>query len=234
MRVFVSYRRSDTKDLAGRLSDRLRQELQIQDVFFDIEEIDAGASFESRIQSSLKKCAVCVVLIGSDWLGKRDSGAARIFEERDFVRLEVREALAGKAKVIPVLVNGAAMPGADELPADLQRLPALNAVSLRHESFSRDADFLTDAVLARKAPGPLHRYWVRHPFQEGLVRSFTGILVVAALLVGAAAAHQAVTGLALNQALGGVGPVLMLAVGGLSAGAILPLIFRGRRRRTPK
>jgi hypothetical protein len=43
MKVFVSYRRSDTQDLAGRLVDRLRAVPEISFVFFDVQTIAAGA-----------------------------------------------------------------------------------------------------------------------------------------------------------------------------------------------
>lgn len=233
MKVFISYRRNDTRDFAGRLSDRLRQELGISDVFLDIDEIQAGESFEQRIRSAVEKCAVALVLIGPEWRGASEAGAAaRIFDERDFVRLEVREALSGKPKVIPVLVNGARMPSRDELPADLAPIVSLNAIPARHESFRRDADFIADAVLARKAPGPISRYWSRHPGQHAIFRSLCGLLIAVAALVGGAAIYNGVTGLSLDQALGGVGPVIMVAVGVLIAGLIFPLIFRKRRRAT--
>ncbi len=235
MKLFISYRRGDTKAFAGRLADRLKQKSQIDEIFIDVDAIDAGADFKNKITDALKKSAVCLVLIGKDWVGASASGApARISEEGDFIRLEVREALAGQTKVIPVLVDGAAMPDTHDLPQDVQRLTSLNAISVRHESFSRDSDFLADAILARKEPGPLSRYWNRHPFQEGLVRASTGLIVAIALLVAGSAVYQASTGLALDQALGGVGPVLMLIAGVLAAGALFPLIFRRRRRRAVK
>lgn len=232
MKLFISYRRGDARDVAGRLVDRLRQEPQIDHIFIDVEGIAPGEEFKSKIDSAIKQSAACLVLIGKEWTGKSVSEArARIFDENDFVRLEVREALRSAAKVIPVLVNGAAMPSMEDLPEDLQRLPTLHAVSVRHESFARDADYLADAILARKEPSPLSRYWNRHPFQEGLLRSSLGLVTAALLLVAGAGVYQALTGLALNQVLGGVGPVILLVAGVLLAGMIFPLIIRRRRRR---
>jgi len=230
VKVFISYRRGDAKGIAGRLADRLGQEVQIDEVFFDTEEIGAGEDFEAKIRRSLMRSSLCFVLIGDKWSGE---GVNRLFEERDFVRLEVGEALQTVGKVIPVLIDGARMPSVHDLPSDLQPLTRLNAVMLRHESFRRDADFLADAALARKPPGPLSRYWNRHPFQESLVRSLAGLLVAALLLVGGAAVHKASTGHSLDEALGGIGPVLLLVAGALAAGVIVPLILRKRRRRVP-
>lgn len=230
MKVFVSYRRSDTRDFAGRLSDRLRQERRITDVFLDIDEIEAGEAFEPRIQAAMRQCAVCLVLIGPNWRGAEGARPARIFEDGDFVRLEVREALSGHPKVIPVLVNGATMPAHAELPEDIAGILALNAISARHESFHRDANFIADAVLARKAPGALTRYWGRHPGQYATFRSLCGIAISGVLLLGAAAIFNNATGLSLDQALGGVGPVLLLVGAVLAIGAIVPLFAVSRRR----
>ena len=232
MKVFISYRRGDARDFAGRLADRLREEPQIDQVFLDVEGIDPGEDFGSKISNALKQSAACLVLIGKEWSGDSASGATpRLFEPNDFVRREVREALNSAAKIIPVLVNGAAMPVAAELPEDLRRLPTLNAISVRHESFRRDADFLADAILARKEPSPLSLYWNRHPLQAGLVRASSGLIVAALLLVAGAAIHQGLTGRALSETLGGVGPALMLVGGTLVAGMLFPLVFRRRRRR---
>lgn len=232
MKLFISYRRGDTRDFAGRLADFLRREPQIDEIFLDVDAIDAGADFKARIEGALSKSAVCLVLIGKDWRGESASGApARIEDAGDFVRLEVARALLGPVKVIPVLVNGAEMPEVGSLPEDLKKLPTLNAISVRHESFRRDANFLADAILARKEPSPLSRYWNRHPFQESLFRFVMGIATAAALLIAGAAAYQGVTGLALNQALGGTGQVVILIATVLVLGGLLPLIFRRRRAR---
>lgn len=233
MKVFISYRRGDSKDLAGRLADRFRQETQIDEIFLDVDAIDGGEPFKEKITRSLKKSAVCVALIGKEWLGESASGAPpRIFDDNDFVRLEVAEAFNAGVKIIPILVHGAEMPQSAQLPVDLQRLPDLNAITVRHESFSRDADFLVDAILSRKEPSPLSRYWNRHPLQESIVRASLGLVVAAILIVAGAAIYQEWShGGALDQALGGVGPMLVTVAGVLLLGMVAPLIFRRRRRR---
>jgi hypothetical protein len=232
MRIFISYRRADTKDFAGRLADYLRQESQIDEIFLDVDAIDPGEPFKTKITKSLKKSGVCLVVIGHDWLGESGNAPARIFGENDFVRLEVAEALRTGVKVIPVLVNGATMPTTAQLPPDLAQLAGIEGVFVRHESFPRDADFLADSILARKAPSPLSKYWNRHPLQESIVRAFFGLIVAAiAVIVGAAAYQSMSHGGSLDQALGGVGPMLLAVTGVLLLGMILPLIFRRRRRR---
>ena len=99
MNVFISYRRNDTQDLAGRIADRIRAVPQVDHVFIDVDGIEPGADFASKIRRALADSAVCILLIGSNWRGVREQGGtARIFEDRDFVRLEASGALASELK----------------------------------------------------------------------------------------------------------------------------------------
>ena len=58
--------------------------------------------------------------------------------EKDFIRLEVVEALEGNCNVYPVLINDAKMPLQNELPPDVQRISELNALEIRHSRFNDD------------------------------------------------------------------------------------------------
>jgi hypothetical protein len=118
IKLFTSYRRSDSQDFSARLADRLRKAPGIADVFLDVEEIGAGKDFVRRIQSSLAGASVCLIVIGPNWRGAAPDGSARIVNEGDFVRLEVREALN---RILPVLANGALMPAPEDLPDDLKK-----------------------------------------------------------------------------------------------------------------
>ena len=40
--IFISYRRDDSRDIAGRLVDRLRQDYSDEQLFLDIDAIPAG------------------------------------------------------------------------------------------------------------------------------------------------------------------------------------------------
>jgi hypothetical protein len=230
MNVFISYRRSDTQDLAGRIADRLRAFRQIGKVFIDVEAIEAGADFVARLQSALAESDVCVVLIGPNWRGRRDDGSARILEERDFVRLEVAGALATQRKVLPVLATGAAMPQADELPGELKRLAGINALSIRHAYFDHDIELLLDALLSRRKPGRVGMYFRQHPIQAGVLHTLGGISAAVALLVVAAAVHTALTQRSLEETLGGQAQVWLLIVAtiAIGGGAGLVTVLRGK------
>ena len=227
MNVFVSYRRSDTQDLAGHIVDRLRAVREIHHVFIDVDGIEPGADFEAKIQSALAACDVCILLIGPQWRG---ADGQRLFEPRDFVRLEAAAALSGARKVLPVLANGAQMPQADELPDDLQRLPSVNALSIRHLYFDHDFEYLIDTVLSRKKPGQVAAYFRRHPVQAGVVRALAGVVVALTLLLVAAAVHGMLTSRSLEESVGGEGHVWLLIAAVLVMGAVLALLVRPIRR----
>ena len=213
MNVFISYRRDDTQDLAGRLADRIRAVPQVQRVFIDVEEIEPGADFASKIREALADSSVCILLIGPRWRGAGGGGKARILEEGDFVRREAAAALASENKILPLLANGAAMPQPEELPADLQRLPAINALSIRHAYFDHDIELLIDTLLSRKKPGAVRAYLKQRPVLALVLRAAAGAALGIVVLIAVAAVHRAVTARSLDQTLGGPGQVWLLIIG---------------------
>jgi YVTN family beta-propeller protein len=89
----------------------------------DIDSLPLGVDFVDQLERSLHQTDVALVLIGPQWLAATDeSGARRLDDPDDFVRLEVAAALRSDARVIPVLVDGAPMPRSDELPEELRFL----------------------------------------------------------------------------------------------------------------
>ena len=80
------------------------------------------------------------------------SGRCRLDDPDDWVRLDIGAALGRGIKVIPVLVDGAALPAASALLAPLATLPEHQGLPLRTERFDADAGRLTDA-LARVGAG---------------------------------------------------------------------------------
>jgi hypothetical protein len=232
MNVFISYRRSDTQDLAGRLADRLRAVPQIGRVFIDVEDIEPGVDFVARLKGALAESDVCLLLIGPKWRGQHEDGTgARIFEERDFVRLEAAAALASERKVLPILANGAAMPEPEHLPEELRTLAHLNALSIRHTYFEHDIELLVDTLLSRRKPGRLGAYLKRHPMQAGLLRGVGGMLAGLVVLLAGAAVHGALTQRSLEESLNGPAQVYLLIAVVLAIGAGAAVFNPLRRHR---
>ena len=147
--IFLSYRRDDTEHAAGRLGDRLAVRFGRQRLFIDVESIPPGRDFADAIEQAIARCDVVVALIGVKWTSATDDqGVRRLDDPEDFVALELRTALGRGIPVIPVLVDGAAMPKSTELPHDLEPLARRNAIHLDAESFGRDAAFLIDSLVA--------------------------------------------------------------------------------------
>ena len=149
--IFISYRRDDSAGWTGRLSDNLKERFGQEAVFQDIEDIGAGDDFYVAIEHSLESCSVVLVVIGHEWVHIKDeTGARRLDNPKDTVRFEVAKALARQDRlVIPVLVGGAKMPTADELPEELKALAHRNAFKLSDEDWKPNLEKLT-ARLVKK------------------------------------------------------------------------------------
>ena len=163
-RIFVSYRREDTAYPAGWLYDRLAERFGSDQVFKDVDSIDPGDDFVEVITAAVGSCDVLLALIGDRWLTITDAaGSRRIDNAGDFVRLEIEAALARNIRVVPVLVGGARMPRADDLPASLATLARRQALELSPDRFASDLSRLL-RVLDPPTPVPPSR----------LVRTLTG------------------------------------------------------------
>lgn len=123
--IMVSYRRAD-QDIAGRIADHLIGKYGEKSVFFDVNSIRTGANFHDRITKAIVACDVVVCLIGPQWIGKTADGASRLDNPADSVRVEIETALQNKKPILPLLVNGAAMPLEPDLPEALRFLPNCN------------------------------------------------------------------------------------------------------------
>ena len=138
-RIFISYRRDDSRGYAGRLQGDLSRRYSDEHVFRDVE-IPPGADFGEYITGLVDKCNVVLAIIGPGWLDARDrEGERRIDKPDDWVRLEIERALERDGvEVIPVLVDGAKLPPREELPESLLALRRRNAFELSDRRWDYD------------------------------------------------------------------------------------------------
>src|SRR5262245_21962598 len=116
-RIFVSYRRDMNGAAAGRVYDRLLHHFGREHLFMDVEGIEPGVDFVRVLNERLSECGALLAVIGPGWLDAKDrAGRRRLDDPNDYVRLEIQAALDRDVRVIPVLVDGAQMPQASELP----------------------------------------------------------------------------------------------------------------------
>jgi len=151
--IFISYRRDETRDVAGRLYDRLTTIFGKDKVFRDIYTIPGGADFPSWIEEAVASAKVVIVLIGESWATIEDSqNRRRIDNPADWVRLEVAIALERDTLVVPVLVEDARMPAESKLPDPLRKLTRHHAIELSDRRFESDVEELIK-VLRERVPG---------------------------------------------------------------------------------
>jgi TIR domain len=128
--IAISYRRSDSSAISGRIYDRLTAHYGEHSVFIDVDNIPFGIDFRSHIRETLQRTDVLIAVIGTKWLGTNADGTSRMQQKTDPVRVEIEMALERKIPILPVLVDGAKMPESTELPPNFSSFAYLNAAEV--------------------------------------------------------------------------------------------------------
>ncbi len=150
--IFISYRRDDSGAQAGRIYDRLSGHFGRERVFMDIDGVDLGEDFVDVINRTLAASGVVIAVIGKEWLTISDEeGRRRLSNPKDLVRIEIATALRRRIRIIPVLVGGATMPRAKQLPRLLAPLARKNALDIPDALFHPAVDRLI-AAIEKKTP----------------------------------------------------------------------------------
>ncbi len=143
---FISYRRSQNTWQARDIRKELVRRYGESSVFMDASSIDYGESFPDRIASAIRGSSVILGLIGPHWL-EPTGGSRRIDDPNDWVRREIEAALQRReALVIPVLLDGAPAPSAEDLPEPIKPLATLHAVAIVGEDLATDIDNLLKSI----------------------------------------------------------------------------------------
>jgi len=88
-----------------------------------------------------------LTIIGPHWVKARDSaGKRRLDDPEDWVRMEVATALTKEVRVIPVLVGGAKLPKAEDLPDDLKPLVKRQAAVVGTNNFRHEMAGLANDI----------------------------------------------------------------------------------------
>jgi TIR domain len=142
-RMFLSYRREDASGHAGRLYDAITARFPAENVFMDIDTIEPGVDFVEVVEDAVGSCDVLLALIGQRWLQATDeSGAPRLHDEYDYVRLEIEAALDRRIRVIPVLIQDSHMPSAQALPDGMRAFARRNAIGISDHRWRYDVEQL--------------------------------------------------------------------------------------------
>ena len=116
--IFVSYRRRDSSLFVDLLADRLRR---VSGVFMDVEDVELGIPFMSRIQQAISQARLVIVVIGPHW------DPSRLHDANDVVAYELRTAHRFARRVIPVVLAPGSVPPLASLPSDFEWFAQLNA-----------------------------------------------------------------------------------------------------------
>jgi len=143
--------------------------------------IAAGANWIDAIDSALASSVAQLVVICPHWLAvESDKGGRRLDDTQDPIRREITAALERHVRVIPLLVSGASMPTAADLPSDLRAIAELQAHELRDSSCAYAMESLAKSlqrIPARNEP-LVRRAWRvgRRPMIYLAVASAIGLL----------------------------------------------------------
>ena len=143
-KVFISYRRNDSKYQARIIHAAFCQVLPREHVFMDVDSIQPGSDFRKLLKGWVDECEILLALVGTGWIDAIDpnTGQRRLENANDFVRIEVSAALARDIPVVPVLLDGTPMPTADALPNELKGLVDRQAEFVDYRTFDSDVERL--------------------------------------------------------------------------------------------
>lgn len=179
-KVFISYRRQDSQATSDRIYESLLNYFSRDEIFMDTDTIPPGYSFPGYIEYVLRQCRVALIVIGPSWSSVTETsgeyaGQRRLDDPGDHVRIEVERALelgqvdsagrpTGNLLLIPLLVQNAHMPRANDLPESLRELAKRNASPIRpNPDFKRDLSRLMAHVTG----------WMGRPNPERLENSMS-------------------------------------------------------------
>jgi len=130
--------------------------LRVASAFRDLEAIESGMDFERAILDALRAATVVLAVIGRAWVSAvAATGSRRLDDPADYVRREIETALAEGMDVIPVLVEGVAMPTAEELPLPIRALARHQAFELSERRWAYDVGQLAAQLELRMGIEPL-------------------------------------------------------------------------------
>ncbi len=113
----------------------------------DVTSNKPGQDFRRQIGKALRHCDVMIAVVGRKWVGESRRERPKIFDEHDFIRIEIETALQSEIPLLPVLVDSASMPEPNDLPEAIRQFCYVHASDVdsgRH--FHRDTEVLIGAI----------------------------------------------------------------------------------------
>ncbi|MCX4673425.1 toll/interleukin-1 receptor domain-containing protein [Streptomyces sp. NBC_01381] len=146
--IFINYRRGGHEHVVHRLYRELTGNFGEDQVFLDRQSIVPGQQYSDVLRERVADCEVLLVVVHPGWADARDeaTGARRLDLETDWVRREIDQALQDGKTVIPLFLDGAEPPTAEQLPERIQKLEVKNGQWLRQGAYDSDLAELIAAL----------------------------------------------------------------------------------------
>lgn len=146
--IFISYRIADTAVEARLLYTDLANRYGQDAVFLDKKRLESGDNWPNELEINVRRASVLLVLLKDEakWLGVERLGNRRMDNADDWVRREIETAMTDKDKsIVPLLVDGAALPKKEYLPKKLRGLLAKQGRKIATDKWDSDlATLFTD------------------------------------------------------------------------------------------
>jgi len=145
--IFISYKRDDTSRQAERIYRDLGAHYSSEAVFYDLATVRPGADFVGQADSAIRNSNALLLLIGPKYFD--DSPPQRRRRKREgpqYAYDEIRAAIDRDIPVVPILVDDAELPSADDWPIDLRVICQRSAVRLDEASWDRGITQLASAL----------------------------------------------------------------------------------------
>jgi|GEM_PF-4475527 len=126
-KIFICYRREDTKWPAQTIYNYLADHFGKESVVFDVDSIPFGIDFREYLNNAVSKCDIFLAVMGEKWL---EFLKKRLNKPNDFVRIEIQAALERNIPVVPVCIGDASVPGEENLPSEIAGLSYKQAVEI--------------------------------------------------------------------------------------------------------
>jgi hypothetical protein len=145
-RVFISYRRTDTEHSALLIYNELKARYGAEQVCMDVFTIPGAMDYQAYIDQTLGSSALVLAVIGPRWVTATDENGRRLDHPADVLRKELELALESNVRLIPILVQGAAMPRPEELPESLRSIVDRYPHAIHTSSYVADIEELVGMV----------------------------------------------------------------------------------------
>ncbi|HMW22777.1 MAG TPA: toll/interleukin-1 receptor domain-containing protein [Burkholderiaceae bacterium] len=146
--IFINHRHADAL-WVGRLVDALTPLFGADGLYVD-RQLEPGDRWPDELEDALQRCDALIAVIGEGWARMADAqGRRRLDDPRDWVRREIETALARGVLIVPVFLDGCAVPAEAELPASLQPLCQRQGQALRTSDWEHDLQLLAGTLAQR-------------------------------------------------------------------------------------